>query len=320
MADITIRDYYNNFISRAEDDLALASYYLKLAKYAKNRNREYIKENIEVYKEKFGINLLDYKIEWIASSYDNKEPLAIIANKIYYNGVRPEDKIYIIQLIKYCNNIKAVNRYNIMIEESSRRSKLTYKQYREIIKRYYYKVQECLLEGYAYHFNRGLGDLVITRFKANKNRKMCDLDATAKRKQELIEQGLKPYNKEEAEMYALRGWKYDGVPYIVYKNDNYFYHIKLIGGNAIKTRKIKFENTEYVNSKLRGKGFKQLAAEVTSRKEIFNLDIDIKAKLNVLLEYDKMHYIKFIRGTNQVYSELSRGNKFRIKRVMYDEE
>ena len=100
--------------------------------------------------------------------------------------------------------------------------------------------------------------------KDNK-RKRIDHRKTALAKEKLIAEGKKPYNKEEAEIYKLRGLKYDGVPYVVYQEDTSFYNIDIVNNQYVAHQNLDFEHTEYYSRELRGKSHEQNAAEIKDK-------------------------------------------------------
>ena len=63
-------------------------------------------------------------------------------------------------------------------------------------------VHKALLDGHAYRFSHGIGDLMINYWKYvdGVRGKIVDWNATNKRKKEILDAGLKLYDKEEAEI------------------------------------------------------------------------------------------------------------------------
>lgn len=185
-----LKDYYKSFIEASNKDLSYYTNLLHLEKIKYNVFRDYVKSKIEYYKDK-GIVLTDYKIEWIIGRYNEKEELYNKVMSIYNSLSENDAKTDIIQLIKYCASIKKIYNYNNIIEQIKIRKDITFVQYKEIIKAYYYKVQEAVLEGFAYSFSYGIGDVSIVRFKRRENAKpIVDFNATNQKKKEIIAKGL----------------------------------------------------------------------------------------------------------------------------------
>jgi hypothetical protein len=83
-------------------------------------------------------------------------------------------------------------------------------------------------------------------------------------------------DKEEAEIYKIRGLKYDGIPYVVYKTNKEFYEIQLINNGTHSYSAIKFKYANYINRELRGKDAKQLNSECKTVDDIFNLKLGLR--------------------------------------------
>ena len=125
-----------------------------------------------------------------------------------------------------------------------------------------------------------------------------------------------PYDKEEAEIYKIRGLKYDGIPYVVYKTNKEFYEIQLINNGTHSYSAIKFKYANYINRELRGKDAKQLNSECKTVDDIFNLKLGLRSKLLVYLEREPNAPFKYIRNVNQQKYERgahNNGNKTRYK-------
>ena len=161
-----------------------------------------------------------------------------------------------------------------------------------------------------------IGDLVINfwRYRDKPRDTYVDWNATRLKKQEIIDAGLKPYDKEEAEIYKIRGLKYDGIPYVVYKTNKEFYEIQLINNGTHSYSAIKFKYANYINRELRGKDAKQLNSECKTVDDIFNLKLGLRSKLLVYLEREPNASFKYIRNVNQQKYERgahNNGNKTR---------
>lgn len=307
--DIEIKHYYNKYLEDANNDLIKFQEEYEVAINIKNDTRKFIKEQIRVINN-ININLSDYKQEWIIGKYNPNNDLLNKLNsklELYNNG---EERIVILQLIKYCNVLKKCNQLNTAIDLAKRRHELSYKEYRKFVANYYqYGVHKCCIEGYAYNYGYGIGDLIINKWKFTKtehsnNTKVIDYKATNNAKKKLILEGKIPYNKEDAEIYKLRGIKYEGIPYVVYKEKNDFYEIAIINNRYINPQNLKFEHHETISANLRNKGFEQIAQEC-SKDEILHLKCDIRYKLIIYNCADKTAYLKYIRNVEQ--SKFQRG-------------
>ena len=87
--------------------------------------------------------------------------------------------------------------------------------------------KKMIIEGKAYGFGNGIGDVFINRVKNVSNRKKLDYKATKLKKAEIVANGGRLYNKEEAEWCKKNGIEYNAEDGRVYKRDEYFYEIIL---------------------------------------------------------------------------------------------
>lgn len=299
--DIDISHYYKKFIEASNDDIAKYNKELELTNKMKEDCRTYIKSKNQVIKDDLNINLNDYGFQFLIDDIELIDKLERVVNNALSYTVG-ERRIVLLQLFRYCDLAKKAKDYITALKLATRRSELSYSDYRKYIHTYYnYGVHKCVLEGYAYHFKYEIGDLTINfwRYRDKPRDTYVDWNATRIKKQEIIDAGLKPYNKEEAEIYKIRGIKYDGIPYVVYKTNKEFYEIQLINNGTHSYSAIKFKYANYVNTELRGKDAKQLNSECKTVDDIFKLKLGLRSKLLVYLERDPSATFKYIRNVEQ---------------------
>ena len=175
--------------------------------------------------------------------------------------------------------------------------------YRDLIKAFYSEVhRQMILNGYGYAFEGSLGWICINRVHITDRKKTTlDFVASKKRKAEIIAEGKKVWNKEEADYCARHGIEYDAVDHRVYKkSDEYHYEIPLISCRIEGASDLVFKPTDYRDKPLRGKTNQQLIEENDSDiNKIVNLPCDIKTKITLCVEADKTLYLNFIRNENQ---------------------
>ena len=186
------------------------------------------------------------------------------------------------------------------IELANKRSTILSSKYRAIINAYYAKVHKCILEGKGYKFGYGIGTYYIKYKKfSNRHRStvtVLDYSATAARKKELLAQGIKLYDENEAAWYKFRNIPYDGVDYRVFKNKEGEYLIRFKDSKMIKDKFLQYEHTEYLANKYRGMSYKQIADTVCNTiEDIYNLQLDIRYKLNILLYKYPEKCLNFMR-------------------------
>lgn len=303
IVEVDIKDYYKAFIDNANSDIK---------KYQEEREtnhklllstKKYINNYILYINHQFNINLKEnFPISWNEEKYCKDEHLSDII-KIELDNAVGEDRIIVLQLLRYSELLKFIYDCDKKIKLAADRSKITPKQYKEYIKKYYMQaVHKTLLDGHAYRFSYGIGDIMINYWKyVNGVRsKIVDWAATRKRKQEILDAGLKVYDKEEAEIYKIRGLKYDGIPYVVYKDNKEYYDIEIANCKSFSKANIKFKHANYIPYKFRQKSPAEIASQFNTVDEIAVQDLGIRHKLVVSLEKDPSIYLRYIRNVEAV--------------------
>lgn len=292
-------------------------YYKTMKEYA-NENlaalkNDYLKRNLELsklydtiiskkdtYKTNFNVNVDDYK-EFVENRYINGEFLkfakaAYMNKKDDYRLIADLYDLYMCAILQ-----KEKHDFGKEVQVYEKMCSLTLKEYLNIVRTYYTEVQKKLiLEGKGYAFEGSLGWICINRYKIRTRRKKINFAATKKREAELKAEGKKIYNKAEADWCKERGIEYNAEDKRVYLNDEYQYEIPLIGCKLPKGYQYKLERTDYRGSKIRGKTNQELLEECEyDKNKIMDLDLDMKSKLLLCVEADKMLYMNFIRNSDQ---------------------
>lgn len=306
--DVTIREYYLQFIDNARKDVI--KYKNKIKEYTDNRDEvyNYINENKDIIINLFKIHIDNY-IEYKTKEYNPKENLFNAANNRLY-VTNDKYKPLLFNIIKYCrilHNIHNCQRLIILAEQRQNLKKSKYKRY---IADFYTRVHKCVLDGLGYKYAYGLGTFVINKWTTTRTTKMIDFNETNKRKKELLAEGKRLYNDKEAAWYKLRNIPYDGVDYRVYINNSTVYDITFINCSLFGYRSMDYQRAEYVPIKYKGMGYKAMAEQLCFNEEdIFNLQVDIRYKLNIYLYKYPTRYINFVRNgkeekrvTRQSYS------------------
>ena len=135
--DITIKQYYLQFVHNAKIDIAKYKENLNTTIKLKEEIYEYLKRNKTVLKESFDINLDDIKIEWIEKRYNSKEYLYNLTIVLLRNTIEHPNRIVLLQVAKYCNILRNENRYNKLIEIANKRKDIKFSTYRKYITNYY---------------------------------------------------------------------------------------------------------------------------------------------------------------------------------------
>ena len=196
---------------------------------------------------------------------------------------------------------KAIHELRRDVEFYDKLTSLTIRQYTEILRTYYTEVQrQMILKGAGYVFEGSLGWICINRCKIDKQRTHIDFSKTKKKKAEIVANGGKLYNKEEAKWCKAHGIEYNGQDGRVFLRNEYCYEIPLLDCHIPHGSKIRFVSADYRGNALRGKTNQDLLEEADYNTEyICKLPLDIRTKLNLCIEADKTLYAKFIRNENQ---------------------
>lgn len=302
--DIKIKDFYLQFIHNAKIDANKYKEKLNLTVASKEECYKYIDDKKAIIKDDFNINLDAYELEWIKKEYNPKEHLYNILIKLLPNIEEHPNRIVILQVIKYCNLLRIEHRCRRLLALTDKRKNLKFSEYRKYVTAYYTKVHKCVLQGMGYKFSYDIGTYVCNHWKLDinkmKNKVHLDYAATNARKKELLAQGVKLYDEKEAAWYAARKIPYNGVDYRVWRENTDWYEFTFIKSRIVKPGSYDYQRTEYVAKKYRGMSYTKMADELCHTEEdIYNLQVDIKYKLNILLYKDPTKYLNYVRNAEQ---------------------
>lgn len=302
--DITIKGYYLQFIHNAKIDITKYKKNLETIHKVKEKLYDYLENNKTILKDNFNVNLQNIEIEWCRKEYNPKEYLYNIVIVLLRNTIEHPHRIVLLQLAKYCNILRNEHRYNKLIELTNKRKDIKFSVYRKYITAYYNKVHKCVLQGMGYRFGYGIGTYVINHWKLDpkriKNKVHLDYAATNAKKKELLAKGVKLYDDKEAVWYAARHIPYNAVDYRVYKESTDWYEFTFIKSEIFKSNNLEYQRTEYVATKYRGMSYIKMAEQLCKTEDdIYNLQVDIKYKLNILLYKDPTKYLNYVRNAEQ---------------------
>lgn len=269
----------------------------KLSKKIKVDHAE-IKSNLDVYKDKFKINLLDYS-EFVDNNYTTGD-FYKAAKTLFINRRNNYELIAdIFDIYNLAINQKKINNLRKQINLYRKCIKLNYKSYCNIFKTYYSEVNKLIiLKGYGYTCGYGSGCICINRIYNSKNRNYLDIQATLKRKKELQKAGAKLYNKEEADWCAKYGYDYKYEPCAVYKSTEYYYEYVYFGAKIHNGGTARFETSDYRPKELRNKTLEELV-------EFCNHDINkvLDLKLSLRHKFTLCMMIEPTLGLKQIKNE-----------------
>lgn len=259
-----------------------------------------IDKESEMYKEKFKINLYHYE-EFRNNEYINgtflKDTKGLFLNK--KDNYKLVSDLF--DLYNLANKQKQLSeaKHNISLYE--RCLNLSLKQYCNILKMYYNEVHKrMIIDGEGYDFGNNVGWTCINRCHINRQKPMLDYKATKEKRKQLINEGVRIYNKEDKIWCERNGIEYNATDARVYRNDEYCYEIPLIGCKLTNGSKFKLEITDYRGTDLRGMTNQDIIDATNSDvNKICRLNLDVRTKLNLCNKIDKTLYLNFIRNENQ---------------------
>ena len=272
--------------------------------------KERIDKNIENYKKEFNINLSTIE-EFNENRYIDGHFLRL-AKGLFIN--RKNNYVLTSDLYDLLTLANIQNEIHTIIENNKKYDKIiniSLKDYNNLLKTFYTEVHKHLiLNGEGYKLSGHLGWICINRVKIKKVGTKINYVETKKNKEKLLAEGKRLYDETEAKWCEEHGIKYNGVDYRVFMDSEYYYEIPLINCTLENGRKYKLEPANYRGAEIRGKSNSDLIKESNNNKEyICNLSLDVRSKLNVCNEIDKMLYLKFIRNENQESINVAKTNR-----------
>lgn len=307
---INFRIFYKRFKEYYEEKLeATREVYDDLVE-EERANYEDVKSNIDVYKNEFKIDLMKYP-EFVNNKYSEGK-FHKVAKGLFIN----RNNNY--ELVTDLFNLYTVARQQKQLADLDKEkalylklTSLTLKQYTEYLRHYMTIVhKKLILEGGGYSLGQHIGWICINRCILVNPHPKLDFAATKKRKAELLAEGKRLFNKDEADFCKRNGLDYDGVDYRVYMKKEAVYEIPLLGCKLPNAGILQLEIADYRNTSTRGKTNQELIDNCKGNTEaICELPLDLKTKLTLCDQVDKILYTKFIRNENQEPSAARKANR-----------
>lgn len=309
VSEIGIKQYYEQFRRECLQELREAEAELvKIEKDIVALRTEILDLYLNI-KNSTGVNIKEYKSEFYNIKYDSSSDLQSRI-KSYVTNVEGFDPKTItarknaVKVLTYIGLLKAKYEQNQFKNFALDKLKITSSDFRKYIEVFYkYGVSKCLLQGYGYRFNYGLGILLICNIQRDKPWTNVDVVKSNENKRKLIEQGLKPYDKKEAAIYKARGLKYDGVEYLVYRQIENVDKVILLKDKKNTKGKITFKPSKS-DAGLKGYKIDEITKLVKTEEDVFKIRCGIRIKLLI--------YKKVVPGCSLKYiRDVKRGNYIR---------
>ena len=297
---VNFRTYYKHLMEVCKDKKNNITTQLEELEKECSQLYNEIKDNATKYKEDYSFDLAKYS-EFVNNEYSTGTFLkaskgAFVNRRDEYELVADLYDLY--KLAKYQKQIYLYKKDLALVDKIL---SLGLYQYKDILKAYYTEVhKKLILDGAGYVFDNNMGWICINRCHLNNPKRPLDYAATKRRKEELIKEGKRIYNKEEADWCARNGLEYKAEDVRVFMNNEYCYEIPLINCKLIDGRKLKLDITDYRGAEIRGKTNEDLIKECDGDiDKICELSVDLKTKLTLCNKVNKMLYTKFIRNEAQ---------------------
>lgn len=295
-----LHTYYKEYIDDIQYEIDKSKRSLETAEIMLEDSKSYIMDNLTSINKLLGYDITTVE-EFIHNKHNEKNYLYDKILKLYKEDNNSYKK-HLIVLIRFFSSIKNIHIYNNKLRVLESRSIMSYKEYRTYVKLYYTQVHKEVLEGNAYKYSNNIGTFFINRAtrKGNKQfNKYIDYKKTRENKERLMKEGKILYNHKDALEYAKKGLDYNGVNYIEYLNNDVFYQFVLTNSKVKYITFTKFEHSEYVNTKYNTLYIDELKLLAKTKEEVYNLDMNLRYKLNILLKIDPTIYVKYIRTDEQ---------------------
>uniref|UniRef100_A0AAU8MKF6 Uncharacterized protein n=1 Tax=Geladintestivirus 2 TaxID=3233134 RepID=A0AAU8MKF6_9CAUD len=295
------RTYYKNFITNSKEKLESLKDRKEELIYEIKAEHASIDESKETYKTVYKIDLDEYS-EYKNNAY-SKGTFLKITKGMFMNKSNDYELVSdVFALYNLANKQKEIHDIDNKIALLTKLVDITINDYTEILRTYFTIVhKKLILEGCGYYFGKHIGWTCVVRCTIAKQRKkLLDFNATKLREKELIAQGKRIYNAEEAAWCKKNGIEYKAEDKRVYRNDEFCYQVPLINCRLPKGDDMQLKMANYRSRELRGISmdkFIDMANADTGK--ICELPIDLKTKIILCDKVDKLLYRKYIRNENQ---------------------
>lgn len=282
--DVNSKTVYLNMVNKERGKINIITNKLNRILDAKEKCYNWIlPRRGEIYKL-YNIDLDNYMIEFIDKQYN---PEKALETKVLYFLRHPngEDRQLIIQLAKWCSLLRSEVDIQRKLEVSRIKLNMNYREFQKYLFDYYSKVHKVLLQGDAYKFGKGFGTIflrTIDMTTGSKNR--IDFAKTRANKLKLLAEGKKPYIEREAKQCEIENIPYDGVPYIVLRNETQSVVLDITNSKYFTSRgRVSFSMKKYLNLKYRGMSYKEIIEKYCPTEEsVADLQADLYTKRSIL--------------------------------------
>ena len=114
--DISNQEHFYTFIGKSKINAKEAARSLETSRTVRDNTYAYLTEKKEYIKNTFNIDLDKYESEWVNKVYNKSEDLYNIAKKLLEKYESGEERIVLLQIVKYCVVLKKCYNSRIAFE------------------------------------------------------------------------------------------------------------------------------------------------------------------------------------------------------------
>lgn len=304
IADTNLKSYFLEFTEKANREYTKHSNEYNIAITNKENLYNYIIDNQKLFNDVFKKPISKYPIEMESRHSNPRNKLYNDAVQILNTTENAKHKAMARDVIKYVGSLSKEESILLKLNLSKKKIAIKHTDFTRYVNRYYNEVHKRVLHGDAYKFSNGIGLFMCNRWKMNekfRKKKILDFKATNENKRKRIAEGKPLYCVKSAKWHADRGTVYPVEDHRVFRSDDHFYEFTIIKSKIIHSSMIQYERTEYVSTKYRGMSYKEMGDVLCKRlDDVYDLQVDIGYKLNILLYKDSTKYLNFIRNAEQL--------------------
>lgn len=238
--------------------------------------------------------------QWNTDEYDanHKMQNAVIAG---WNRLTDSQRVKYVNVNRLLNQyfkiVERINECEIRVHKIDKYKTISAITYRGMLSRYNEEVVRQVLRGKVYKFGNRIGCLIVERVKTKPGGKLkVDFQKTHKAKQKLIAEGKRPYNRNEHIEAIKQGIPYDGVKYVVLKENTEFYCRMIMIDGMVKHRSLSVFRIYNANTP---ETMEHILERCKTIEDIINLPYDPNLKLRLITKFDPSYTLKYIRNDEQ---------------------
>jgi hypothetical protein len=229
LSDTQIKQHYCRYRSKRDVDLMNTIDVLDRINRRLQVEHGRVHNHYDDVVKHLNLDLNIYKEFRSPTEYMGRGELHIKMKGYLLTDINNKQRELINRVVRFCKVLDKRMATIHMIDVIANRINITQLQYTRLLHRYYIEMSADLLRGKGYKLHSNLGVLLFSHLKTStlKPKLMVDFLATKVKKQELVDNGLVPFNRDVYKAYEATGVadKYVGVTYTCYKTVDTVYQL-----------------------------------------------------------------------------------------------